>query len=84
MQDALDITRKLSFGIDLFIPLCVTVVNSDLSIPYKNSKYVIIIKKLVGVAMKKIKSNFVFGALIQCFLSAGLFTVTLLMMINAC
>ena len=45
--------------------------------------FIPVIISIVGVAMKKIKSNFVFGTLIQCFLSAGLFTVTLLMMINA-
>ena len=45
--------------------------------------FIPVILSVVGIFMKKIKSNFVFGALIQCFLSAGLFTVTLLMMINA-
>ena len=44
--------------------------------------FVPIITSVVGVAMRKIKSNYVFGALTQFVLSAGLFTVTLLMMIN--
>lgn len=41
-----------------------------------------IITGIVGLVMKKIKSNFVFGAVTQFFLSGGLFTVTLLMLIH--
>lgn len=44
--------------------------------------FIPVIISIVGVIMKKIKSNYVFGALTQFVLSAGLFTVTLLMMIN--
>ena len=44
--------------------------------------FIPVILSVVGVVIKKIKSNYVFGALTQFVLSAGLFTVTLLMMIN--
>ena len=60
------------WAITAFIISCVAMVMGFISV----------ITSIVGVIMKKIGSNYVFSSFTRLFLSAALFTITLLMMIN--
>ena len=62
----------VGWAITAFIISCVAMVMGFISV----------ITSIVGVIMKKIGSNYVFSSVTRLFLSAALFTITLIMMLS--